>query len=134
MRNNKKRILCVEDDQASCEMLARFLEILGYEVVSAHTGADALRVARRQRFDTYVLDNFLSDMSGVELCKQLRAFDKNTPIIFYSDAVGQSDRQDAKEAGAQSYIIKPGNMDELEKTIPTLIEKGNGADAGDGAH
>ena len=122
----KKRILCVEDDPDSCEMLAKFLEILGYEVVSANSGADALRLAREQRFDTYVLDNCLDDMSGVELCKRIRAFDPHTPIIFYSAAAKKSDHEEAMSAGAQSYITKPGNLGELENTIPSLLKSVNG--------
>lgn len=134
MGHIKKRILCVENDHVSCEMLANFLHILGYEVVSANKGADALRIARQESFDAYVLDNLLPDMSGIELCKQIRAIDEDTPIIFYSDAVGQADRQEAKSAGAQSYINKPGNKDELEEAIPKLFKRVKDADIGDGVH
>ena len=126
MGKAKKRILCVEDDQDSCDMLAKFLGILGYEVVSANSGADALRLAREQRFDTYVLDNWLVDMSGVELCKRIRALDPHTSIIFYSAAAKKSDYEEAMSAGAQSYISKPGNLDELGNTIPSLLKSVNG--------
>jgi DNA-binding response OmpR family regulator len=126
MNNAKKRILCVEDNLDSCEMLGKFLEILGYEVVSFNNGADALRIARSEQFDAYVLDDWLPDMSGVELCKQIRAFDLDTPIIFYSAAASQADQHEGMEAGAQAYIDKPGKLDELEKTIPSLLKRGNG--------
>jgi len=134
MTKAKKRILCVEDDPDSCEMLAKFLEILGYEVVSANSGADALRLTREQRFDTYVLDNWLADMSGIELCKRIRAFDTDTPIIFYSAAVKKSDYKEAMMAGAQSYISKPGNLDELENTIPSLLKSVTGKGKSDTVH
>lgn len=126
MKDAKKRILCVEDNLDSCEMLAKFLGILGYEVISANNGADALRIARSEQFDTYVLDNWLPDMTGIELCKQIRAFDTDTPIIFYSAAVREADRYEGMSAGAQAYINKPGNIEELEKTIPSLLKRGNG--------
>lgn len=126
MSNAKKRILCVEDNLDSCEMLAKFLDILGYEVVSFNNGTDALRIAKSEQFDAYVLDNWLPDMSGIELCKQIRTFDLDTPIIFYSAAVRQADRDEGMNAGAQAYINKPGKLDELEKTIPSLIKRGNG--------
>lgn len=134
MEKVKKRILCVEDDPDSCEMLAKFLEIVGYEVVSANSGADALRLAREHRFDTYVLDNWLADMSGVELCKRIRAFDPHTPIIFYSADAKKSDYEEAMSAGAQSYITKPGNLDELENTIPSLLKSVNGKGKSDTVH
>ena len=126
MKNAKKRILCVDDNLDSCEMLAKFLEILGYEVISVNNGANALRIAKSEQFDTYVLDNWLPDMTGIELCKQIRAFDTDTPIIFYSAAVMEADRHEGMSAGAQAYINKPGNIEELEKTIPSLLRRGNG--------
>jgi DNA-binding response OmpR family regulator len=122
----KKRILCVDDNRDSCELLAKFLGILGYEVVSVGNGADALRIARNEQFDIYVLDNWLPDMTGIELCKQIRAFDFDTPIIFYSAAAMEADRSEGMSAGAQAYINKPGNIEELEKTIPSLLKRGNG--------
>jgi DNA-binding response OmpR family regulator len=131
MRNAKKRILGVEDDLDSCEMLAKFPGILGYEVISVNNAGDALRIVRIEKFDAYVLDNWLPDMTGIELCKQIRAFDRHTPIIFYSAAARQADHQEAMEAGAQSYISKPGNLDELEETIPLLLKRSNGKDNSD---
>ena len=67
----------------------------------------------------------MPDLTGVELCERIRAFDKETPIIFYSAAANKSDHEEAMKAGAQSYIDKPGNLDELEETIPRLFKSVN---------
>jgi CheY-like chemotaxis protein len=121
MDGAKKRILCVDDDTDNCEMLTRYLELRGYVFVSASNGADAIRFAGGERFDAYVLDNWMPDVTGVEICKRIRAFDPDTPIIFYSAAVRESDHQEAMKAGAQAYINRPGNLEELERIIQSLL-------------
>ena len=65
MEETKRRILCVEDDEDTCEMLTLALQLSGYEVVSAHTFADAITKALTTHFDAYILDSRLPDGSGV---------------------------------------------------------------------
>ena len=115
------RILCVEDDQDTCEMLAVSLGMSGYEAVSAHTATDALKKTLSSDFDIILLDNRLPDRSGIELCKQIREVDPSTPIIFYSGDAYPKQIEDAREAGARAYLVKPVDPDKLERTIKRFL-------------
>jgi two-component system, OmpR family, alkaline phosphatase synthesis response regulator PhoP len=118
----KRRILCVEDHQDTCEMLTFALKPSGYEVVSAQTGEDGLSKVLSESFDAILLDVSLPDISGVELCKQIRESEIDIPIIFYS-AEAHTDRiEEAMKAGAQAYLTKPVAPSEVEKTIAHLLE------------
>src|SRR5688572_21161283 len=101
----RKRILCVEDDSDSCDVLRILLG--NHEISTASTVRKGLEMARVERFDLYVLNGTYPDGSGIELCRQIRAFDDSTPIIFFSGLSEDSDIQGAISAGAQEYLIKP---------------------------
>ena len=119
MGRERKRILCVEDDLDSCDMLRILLH--EYDVVTANTVGEGLNMARAERFDLYLLDSRYPDGSGVELCRQLRLFDIETPVIFHSGLEGESDIREAMNAGAQAYLVKPIGIDELEGNIERLL-------------
>jgi DNA-binding response OmpR family regulator len=119
--NNNKLVLCVDDDQDTCELLETFLT--DYKITTVGNGAEALALARSRPFHLYVFDIWLTDMSGIELCRQIRTFDANTPVIFASAAAYDKDRREALAAGGQAYIVKPLDFSELERTIKQLILK-----------
>jgi DNA-binding response OmpR family regulator len=121
----EKRILCVEDGQDSCEMIALLLEQSGLEVKTAGTATEALRIIEKGAFSLIILDTWLAEGSGIELCKQIRSFDSQTPIIFYSGVGYQEDIQQGLSAGAQGYIIKP-SIHQLQETIALLVHKQRG--------
>lgn len=120
------RILCVEDDEDTCEMLAVAMEG-DYELVTAGSVAEGLRLAQSDGFALYILDNWLPDGTGIELCQQIRAFDPRTPIIFCSGVAPERDQQEATEAGAQAYLVKPVLPEELMQAIAQLLSPGNAA-------
>jgi DNA-binding response OmpR family regulator len=114
-----KRILLVEDQEDNWEMVA--FNLTEYALVYARDFDEGLRLARQRYFDLYILDNWLPDRSGVELCRLIREFDPHTPVLFYS-AVGYArDIQSALHAGAQGYLVKPVSFDELQKAVRRLI-------------
>ena len=119
----RKRILCIEDDEDTCLLLTELLSYAGYEVVSAQTAAEGVKLAQSNGFALYLLDNWLPDGSEVDACKLIRSFDSNTPIIFYSAAVYDLDRQQALEAGAQVYLGKPVAIDLLLQTIEHQVKQ-----------
>lgn len=121
MEENKRRILCVEDDEDTCEMLTLALQLSGYEVVAAHTFADAISKALTTHFDAYILDSRLPDGSGVDLCKEIREFNSDTPILFYSADAYPKEIEEAMNAGAQAYMVKPIDPLEVERNIRELI-------------
>jgi DNA-binding response OmpR family regulator len=115
----KKRILFVEDDEENWEIVALILS--EYVVVCARDFSEGLRLARLGYFDLYLLDNRLPDGTGVELCRAIREFDPHTPVSFYSAAAYASDIKKASHAGAQDYLVKPVNPNELSRVVTRLI-------------
>jgi len=69
----------------------------------------------------YVIDNWMSGVSGIDLCRKLREFDSRTPILFYSGAAFERDKQDAFAAGAQGYLVKPAGPDELIAEVNRIV-------------
>jgi CheY-like chemotaxis protein len=116
------RILCIEDDQDTCEMLTLALKPSGYEVISVHTSQEALRKAFSDRFDAILLDAHLPDLSGIEVCRQIRKFNADTPIIFNSGDSRPEIIEEAIKAGAQAYLRKPVELLDLKQTIANLLE------------
>lgn len=69
------------------------------------------------------MDSWLPDGSGLDLCKRIREFDQGTPIVFYSAAAYEADRESALQCGAQAYLVKPSQTTELCSLVSLLIEK-----------
>lgn len=102
-------------------MLTLVLEGHNYEVTWAETIATALELVQLEKFDLFLLDSWLPDGSGIELCKGIRQVDAETPIIFYSAAAFDADKNMALGAGAQGYLTKPAPLAELCELIGSLI-------------
>ena len=118
--DSRKRILYADDDEDSVTIMAALLGEIGYEVETAPTRAAALALAQSVHFDLYVIDNLFPDGTGVELCRQIRGFDGRTPLLIYSgNSIGE-DLDEALQAGAQAYVIKP-YLDELLERIAALL-------------
>ena len=115
------RVLYIEDHDDTRQLVALVLA-QKCEVISAATIQSGLSLARFQRFDLYLIDSWLPDGSGVDLCREIREFDKKTPIIFYSAAAYESDREQALQCGAQAYLIKPSPPSDLYSLVTSLIE------------
>ena len=128
MQHTRKRILCVEDHEDSCEMMKVLLEMWNYEVALAGTGADGLRLIQSEHFDLYLLDAWLPEVSGVELCEQICGVPGHAPVVFISGAVYESDKQCGLQAGAVAYLTKPLDFAILEITLARLLPQspGNG--------
>ena len=123
------RILCTEDDADTREMLTILLESFGYEVVCPTDSTLALELMRGLHFDLCLLDNWMPGLSGLDLTKRIREFNKVVPILFYSGAAQEEDQQEAFDAGAQGYLIKPVDIDVLIQAIDELIVKSTSAAA-----
>jgi CheY-like chemotaxis protein len=121
MNVRRKRILCVDNHKDSCDLLEVFLEKAGYDVRIATTSPDALNLAMTERFDLYLIDCWLSPGSGLELCQQIRTFDPQTPIIVSSSDSRDIIRQQASQAGAQAFLIKPISLAHLAEIIAHLL-------------
>jgi len=120
--NQSPRVLYIEDHEDTRELVTLVLEQRRYEVVTGSTIKSGVALAGSQRFDLYLLDSWLPDGSGLELCKRIREFDQVTPILFYSAAAYEADRDLAIKSGAQAYLIKPSQPSELCNLVTALIE------------
>src|SRR5215831_21103382 len=121
MEDHRKRILCVDDDIDTLALYA--MMFYDYEVLTETTVAETLMRARNCLVDLYLFDAWLPDGSGLGLCREIRKFDPNTPILFVSGAVDQSKQDEAMRAGAQAYLIKPVAMFDLQATADALIRQ-----------
>jgi DNA-binding response OmpR family regulator len=127
MSARKARILCTEDDADTRELIAIVLTNEGYEVACTENAADAIELAKTQPFDLFLVDNWIPGRSGTELCEEIRRFDMKTPILFYSGAAQEKDKEAARLAGAQAYLVKPAAIDELIAEVGLLIATSKGA-------
>lgn len=112
------RVLCVEDDEDSREMLGLVLKFRQIDSKAVGTAAQALSLIQTEQFDLYLLDSWLPDLDGFELCRRLRALDPHTPILFFSGAALEADKRKGIEAGANAYVTKP----DLEGLVGSITQ------------
>lgn len=123
MAGVKARILCLDDDEDTCEMLRLLLGGQGYEVIVAATISEGVELVRKNGCDLVLTDLLFSDGNGIELCQRIRAFDVMTPILFCSGAGEPSHIEQARQAGAQGYLVKPCGLEKLERAFAVLLEQ-----------
>ena len=121
MPSPKAHILCTEDDPDARELLIFVLESADYDVTCAEVAMDALSLAQSKQFDLILVDSWMPGLSGQELTRQIRRFNKSTPILFYSGAAYDADKREAREAGAQGYLTKPLGIADLVDEVAKLI-------------
>lgn len=113
--DNSFPILIVEDNPVSLKMLKRILQNAGYEVVSARDGCQALNILKTKFFPIVITDWIMPELDGLELCKRIRQ--TNSPgyvyIVFFTNKDSKGDIVAGLEAGADEYLTKPVNPDEL---------------------
>ncbi|MGY2876803.1 two-component system, OmpR family, KDP operon response regulator KdpE [Marmoricola sp. URHA0025 HA25] len=117
------RVLVVDDEPQILRALAINLRARHYEVFSADTGAEALRVAAAHPPDLVILDLGLPDMDGTEVIAGLRGW-TTVPILVLSGRTDSADKVDALDAGADDYVIKPFGMDELLARMRAITRRG----------
>ena len=107
------RVLIVDDDRAIRESLARALELEGYDVDVVVDGVAALARTRREAFDALVVDVMMPGVDGLGVCRVLRADGDRTPVLMLTARVETPDRVAGLDAGADDYLPKPFELDEL---------------------
>ena len=118
----KYRVLYIEDHADTVEMVTLMLEAGGLNVQACSTLEAGLAAAADQKFDLYLLDVWLPDGSGMDLCRKIREFDAKTPIVFYSAAAYDGDKDAALESGAQAYLVKPTDSPNLCERLFSLLD------------
>jgi DNA-binding response OmpR family regulator len=117
----RKHILCADDHQDTREMIAYWLDLCGYEVTTTCTIGETLPLTERGGFDLLLLSGSYQDGRGVDLCRQIRAFDGRTPIVFLSAYSYPTDIKEGLESGAQAYLAKPVDLNALTQTIEQFV-------------
>ena len=116
-------ILLVEDEESILETLKLNLELEGYEVVGLARGREVLKTFNEQHFDLILLDIMLPDIDGLQLCEQIRLQDTDIPIIFITAKDSGQDRIFGLKKGADDYISKPFQLEELLLRIQNLLKR-----------
>jgi DNA-binding response OmpR family regulator len=121
MENINNTILCIDDDNDTCQLVSFMFAQTGYQMISCQTAEEGLLCARKRNFGAIILDNSFEKTSGVEICREIRSFDKRTPIIFFSGRAFQVDKEQGLAAGANAYLVKPNDLEKLTETVISLI-------------
>ena len=123
-------LLVAEDDRAVRESLVRALGLEGYDVVAVGNGAEALEAVGRASPDVVVLDVSMPIIDGLTVCKVLRADGNTVPILMLTARTETRDRVAGLDAGADDYLPKPFELDELLARLRALLRRTHPADAG----
>jgi two-component system alkaline phosphatase synthesis response regulator PhoP len=121
--SNKLSILLAEDEENLHEALKLNLELEGYEVTSAFTGSQALQKIESEYFDLLILDVMLPDVDGISITETIRVQNNSVPILILSARNASSDRVLGLKKGADDYLTKPFNLEELLLRVQKLIDK-----------
>jgi two-component system alkaline phosphatase synthesis response regulator PhoP len=119
----KKSILLVEDEENLHEALKLNLELENYEVTSAFDGAQALKAVQQEYFDLIILDVMLPGVDGIHVTETIRIHNNQVPILILSAKNTSADRVLGLKKGADDYLTKPFNLEELLLRVQKLIEK-----------
>src|SRR6478672_3017103 len=123
MTEKKLSILLVEDEENLLEALKLNLELEGYEVTGVYDGVEALKAVRNEYFDLLILDVMLPELDGISVCESIRLQNNDIPILILSAKSSSADRVLGLKKGADDYLTKPFNLEELLLRVNKLINK-----------
>lgn len=115
------KVLLVDDEQDIIEVIQDRLEAYGFTVVTAGTGLEALKKLSMEKFDGVFLDVKMPEMGGIEALEEIRKRDKKIPIIIITSSSTQEAAIDAMAKGANEYILKPFEWEELKGKIQKVF-------------
>ena len=120
------RVLVIEDDQATSKILQMSLQSEGFVCDATAIGEDGLEIARHYDYDLIILDLILPDMDGYEILRRLRAVQISTPVLILSGLNDIDDKIKGLGFGADDYLTKPFNRDELVARVRAIIRRSKG--------
>ncbi|WP_215549386.1 response regulator transcription factor [Amycolatopsis sp. CA-230715] len=127
------RVLVVDDESTLAELVSMALRMEGWEIRSAGTGAEAVRIARDFRPDVVVLDVMLPDFSGIEVLRRMRAESPNLPVLFLTAKDAVEDRIAGLTAGGDDYVTKPFSLEEVALRLRALLRRAHGVAGSQGS-
>lgn len=123
MAEKKFSILLVEDEENLHEALKLNLELENYDVTGTYDGATALKLVQQEHFDMIILDVMLPEIDGITVCETIRLNNQDIPILILSAKNSSADRVLGLKKGADDYLTKPFNLEELLLRVKKLIKK-----------
>jgi two-component system OmpR family response regulator len=121
--SGEARLLVVEDEETILQLLAGSLRFAGFEVMTAASGAEALRAAAASRPDLVLLDVMMPDGDGFEVVRRMRSSGPNVPVIFLSALDGVRERVAGLALGGDDYVTKPFSLEELLERIRAVLRR-----------
>lgn len=118
--------MCVEDHQETYELVCYVLVAAGYEVVHKNTYDEALEASQTEQFSLFILDRFLPDGDGIDLCDEIHNSHPATPILMVTADSRNATKEKAIRAGVSNFMTKPCDIYELMKTVTELITEAEG--------
>lgn len=118
----QRRILIVDDEEGLRELVKINLEHEGYGVVQAENGAEGLNLVREEKPDLVILDVMMPEMDGWEVCREIRSF-STMPVLMLTARSQSQDVVAGLDSGADDYLVKPFNMDELNARVRALLRR-----------
>lgn len=122
--NKKYSVLVVEDEENLSEALKLNLQLEGYDVTVSSDGGEALKAVQKEHFDLIILDVMLPEIDGITVCETLRVQNYDMPILMLSARNSGADRVLGLKKGADDYLTKPFNLEELLLRVNKLLVKG----------
>ena len=117
-----KRVLVIDDDAKTVDLVKLYLDRDGYQVLTAYNGVEALRLAREGHPDLIVLDLMLPDIDGLEICRTLRR-EVDVPIIMLTARTTDQDKLTGLDLGADDYVTKPFSPKELAARVRAVLRR-----------
>lgn len=119
------KILVAEDDKSLNSLVHSYLVSNGYEAVSCYDGEEALSLLREQDFDMVISDIMMPKLDGFALAKEIRAADKQIPILFMTALDDMSSQQRGYKLGVDDYVVKPFDAEVLMLRVGALLRRAN---------
>ena len=118
-------ILVIDDDELVSQTVQRALKMYGYHVMVAASGTEGLQLARRHRPDMFILDIIMPGADGYQVCRQIRGDPllKDLPVLFLTARTNDEDKIEGFRAGADDYLSKPFNMEELQLRLQAILRR-----------
>ncbi len=119
----ENKILLVEDEENLSEIIALNLQLEGHKVDVCSNGKDALSLFCQNKYNLLILDVMLPEISGFEICEEIRKTDVSTPVLFLTAKSSGEDRVKGLKLGADDYLTKPFNLEELLLRVNILLKR-----------
>lgn len=121
----KTQVLLIEDEESLLRLLQFNLEMEGYDVTARSRGSQAIEEGLKKGYSLIILDVMIPEMSGFEVCENLRKQDVKTPILFLTAKGTDEDKIKGLKIGGDDYLVKPFNLEELLLRVGNLVKRGS---------